>query len=183
MEAAGGGASRDDGHTDERGTVVGRLAAARAFLSPPFEPIFRGPQQHGMPSVRHLSAALRQFTHNGSLSWGTFVLVLTNLWCRGCWWPAQGCLALLCQHMRTGLVALGSPIFGMPTSRSAMEVHTPTLFACGQVDKGRMHCKEQVSSGRLHYGDGGAKLGLVAALSTPLRHLSLRGPQAGTHCV
>lgn len=44
--------SSGEGHADERGTVAGRLTAARAFLSPSFEALFRGPQQHhGVPSV------------------------------------------------------------------------------------------------------------------------------------
>ncbi|GAB4818305.1 hypothetical protein N2152v2_005351 [Parachlorella kessleri] len=53
LEAQGGAGvgQEGDGYTDERGTVVGRHAAARAFLSPPFEVLFKGPQQYGMPSV------------------------------------------------------------------------------------------------------------------------------------
>jgi hypothetical protein len=80
QEGAGAGAcaSPEDGHTDERGTVVGRQAAARAFLSPPFEQLFRGPQHHGMPSVR-LSCPLILFLRGqggGSLR---------GAWLRGCW--------------------------------------------------------------------------------------------------
>lgn len=51
VKVAGQQTPHEEGFVDDRGGAVGVLAAARAFLSPAFEPLFRGQQQHGMPSV------------------------------------------------------------------------------------------------------------------------------------
>ena len=53
LEGAAGGGWPAEGASDGRGAVVGREAAARAFLSPAFEPLFRGGQQaqQGVPTV------------------------------------------------------------------------------------------------------------------------------------
>ncbi|KAL4853636.1 Vacuolar protein sorting-associated protein 8 [Chlorella vulgaris] len=63
--AAGRGAAAD-------GTVLGRLVAARAFLSPNFEQLFRGPQPAGPPCalIKYLGIAAV-----GTSSGATFVLL------------------------------------------------------------------------------------------------------------
>ena len=49
-EAAAAAAASGGGSGGGDGTVLGRLAAARAFLSPNFESLFRGPQPAGQPT-------------------------------------------------------------------------------------------------------------------------------------